>query len=47
MIFIRKLHKWLTLLIGAQLIVWLVTGTIISFIDQVEVSGNETRLIAN
>mgnify|MGYP003632848649 FL=1 len=43
MIFIRKLHKWLTLLIGAQLIVWLVTGTIISFIDQVEVSGNETR----
>lgn len=43
MIFIRKLHKWLTLLIGAQLIVWLVTGTLISFIDQVEVSGNKTR----
>ena len=43
MIFVRKLHKWLTLLIGVQLIIWLVTGTIISFIDQAEVSGNETR----
>ncbi len=43
MIFIRKLHKWLTLLIGAQLIVWLVTGTIISLIDQTEVSGDKTR----
>lgn len=43
MIFIRKLHKWLTLVIGAQLIVWLVTGTIISFIDQNDVGGGTTR----
>lgn len=43
MIFVRKLHKWLTLVIGIQLIVWLLTGTIISFVDQSEVSGAVTR----
>ena len=45
MIFIRKLHKWLTLVIGAQLFIWLVTGTVISFIDQRDVSGGTTRTI--
>lgn len=43
MIFVRKLHKWLTLVIGAQLIIWLVTGTLISFINQEEVGGSATR----
>ena len=47
MIFFRKLHKWLTLVIGAQLIVWLLTGTIISLIDQDEVSGNVTRVASS
>ena len=43
MIFMRKLHKWLTLVIGIQLIVWLVTGTVISLINQEEVGGGVTR----
>ncbi|MDH3431393.1 MAG: NADH:ubiquinone reductase (Na(+)-transporting) subunit F [Gammaproteobacteria bacterium] len=43
MIFVRKLHKWLTLVIGAQLIVWLVTGTIISLLNQEDVGGATTR----
>lgn len=43
MIFFRKLHKWLGLIIGVQLIIWLLSGTIISFIDQQEVSGAVTR----
>jgi len=43
MIFMRKLHKWLTLVIGVQLIVWLVTGTVISLINQEEVGGGVTR----
>ena len=43
MIFFRKLHKWLGLVIGAQLVVWLLSGTVISLIDQQKVSGGVTR----
>lgn len=43
MIFMRKLHKWLGLVIGAQLIIWLVTGMVISLVDHAEVSGAVTR----
>jgi Na(+)-translocating NADH:ubiquinone oxidoreductase F subunit len=43
MIFLRKLHKWLTLVIGIQLIIWLVTGTVVSFLNQQDVSGGTTR----
>jgi Na(+)-translocating NADH:ubiquinone oxidoreductase F subunit len=43
MIFVRKLHKWLTLVIGAQLIIWLLTGTIISLVNQEDVGGATTR----
>jgi len=45
MIFLRKLHKWLTLVIGVQLIIWLVTGTVISFINQEDVGGGTTRQV--
>lgn len=43
MIFFRKLHKWLGLVIGAQMIIWLLTGTLISLINQQDVSGGATR----
>ena len=43
MIFFRKLHKWLGLIIGAQMLIWLVSGMLISLIDQQNVSGNTTR----
>ena len=43
MIIFRKLHKWLGLVLGAQLIIWLLSGTLISLIDQQQVSGAATR----
>jgi Na+-transporting NADH:ubiquinone oxidoreductase subunit F len=42
-IFFRKLHKWIGLIIGAQMLVWLITGMLISLIDQQSVSGSATR----
>ena len=46
MIFLRKLHKWLGLIIGAQMLVWLISGMLISLVDQRTVSGGSTRLPA-
>ena len=46
MIFFRKLHKWLGLIIGLQLMIWLLSGSLISLIDQQEVSGRTTRQAA-
>ena len=43
MIFFRKLHKWLGLIIGVQIIIWLLTGGLISFINQQDVGGSTTR----
>jgi Na+-transporting NADH:ubiquinone oxidoreductase subunit F len=42
-IFFRKLHKWLGLIIGAQMLVWMISGMLISLIDQKIVSGKATR----
>ena len=44
MIFFRKLHKWLALIIGAQVLIWLISGMLISLVDQKTVSGGSTRL---
>jgi Na+-transporting NADH:ubiquinone oxidoreductase subunit F len=43
MIFFRKLHKWLGLVLGLQMLIWLVSGMLISFIDHQSVSGSKTR----
>jgi Na(+)-translocating NADH:ubiquinone oxidoreductase F subunit len=42
-IFLRKLHKWLGLVIGAQFLVWLLSGLLISLVDQEKVSGEVTH----
>jgi Na+-transporting NADH:ubiquinone oxidoreductase subunit F len=42
-IFFRKLHKWLGLIIGAQMLVWMISGMLISLIDQKIVRGKATR----
>ena len=42
MIFFRKLHKWIGLIVGLQFLIWLLSGLLISFIDHGEVSGNTT-----
>lgn len=39
MIFMRKLHDWLGILIGLQMLVWLLSGTVISLLDSDTVSG--------
>jgi len=43
MIFLRKLHKWLGLVIGLQVLVWVVTGATISLLDAQTVGGRLTR----
>jgi hypothetical protein len=33
MIMLRKLHKWLSLAIGLQVVIWVTSGLIISILD--------------
>ena len=35
----KRLHKWLALLVGIQLILWIVSGIVFSFIDHRNVDG--------
>jgi len=39
--FLKKLHKWVGLLIGVQMLLWLLSGLIISLLDPVRVSGKQ------
>jgi len=39
--FIRALHKWLSLVIGAQMVLWLVSGLIMSLLDARVVAGED------
>jgi len=39
MIFLKKLHKWVGLLIGIQVMLWLISGLVISLLDPAKVSG--------
>jgi ferredoxin len=41
--FLKKLHKWVGLLIGIQVLFWLVSGLAISLLDPVKASGNLWR----
>ena len=41
MIFLKKLHKWVGLLIGLQVLLWLLSGLMISLLDPVKVSGKQ------
>jgi ferredoxin len=36
----KRLHKWFALLVGIQLLLWIVSGIVFSFIDHKEVSGS-------
>lgn len=44
MIFFRSLHKWLGLLLAVQVLIWVLSGMLISFIDAREVHGSSTRI---
>ena len=40
---LRSLHRWLSLIIGLQLLVWVGTGLLMSLIDQGQAAGGTTR----
>jgi len=37
---LKKLHKWIGLLTGVQVLLWLISGLVISLLDPIKVSGN-------
>ena len=39
MAFLKKLHKWISLLIGLQVLLWVLSGLVISLLDPAKVSG--------
>jgi Na+-transporting NADH:ubiquinone oxidoreductase subunit F len=41
MVFLKKLHKWVGLLIGLQVLLWLLSGLMISLLDPLKVSGKQ------
>ena len=41
MCFLKKLHKWVGLLIGVQVLLWLLSGLLMSLFDPLEVSGKK------
>jgi ferredoxin len=41
MVFLKKLHKWVGLLIGIQVLLWLLSGLLLSWLDPAKVSGNQ------
>src|SRR5690349_2541361 len=43
--FLRKLHKWLGLLLGVQLILWLMSGLAMSLLDRSLVSGGSSAVL--
>ena len=43
MAFLKKLHKWVGLLIGIQVLIWALSGFIVSVLDPEKVSGNQWK----
>ncbi|MGA9573455.1 MAG: 2Fe-2S iron-sulfur cluster-binding protein [Lysobacterales bacterium] len=41
MYILKKIHKWVGLLIGIQVLVWLLSGLVISLLDPAKVSGSQ------
>ena len=39
--FLKKLHKWVGLLIGLQVLLWVLSGLVISLLDPIKVSGKQ------
>lgn len=42
--FMRRLHKWLALAVALQLLIWIGTGIIMSWLDAREAAGSNTRI---
>jgi len=44
MVLMKKLHKWISLLVGLQVLLWLISGLVISLLDPAKVSGAQWRV---
>ena len=42
MLFLRKLHKWLGLIIGLQVVLWAISGVVFAWLDRDDVDGAGT-----
>ena len=42
-IWLRRIHKWVGLVIGIQVLLWAVSGAMMAVLDMDEVAGGETR----
>ena len=42
-IWLRRIHKWIGLIIGIQMLFWAVSGAMMAILDMGEVAGGETR----
>ena len=40
-VFLKKLHRWVGLLIGIQVLIWLLSGAVFSWLDPGKVSGRQ------
>lgn len=45
MLFIRKLHKWLGLIVGLQLLLWTISGLMFAWLDHHQVSAQHTTAV--
>lgn len=41
---VRRIHKWLGLLIGLQFVLWMASGALMSLLDSEQVSGSVSRM---
>lgn len=42
MLFVRKLHKWLSLIVGVQILLWTLSGLVFAWVDHHEVSAEHS-----
>lgn len=45
MLFLRKLHKWLGLIVGLQLVLWTVSGSVFAWLNHHEVEGKHAAIV--
>jgi uncharacterized iron-regulated membrane protein len=43
-IWLRKIHKWVGLVIGLQFLIWAISGTVMALLDMDEVAGGESTV---
>ena len=44
-IWLRRIHKWVGLVIGLQLLIWAISGTAMALLPMDEVAGGESQAL--